>query len=291
MIVRLWKYLLATRPIESSLMIGFPLIGTLIALPAWQDIGWLVVKFFIATYPLVMFVYCLNSFGGLEHDRLNKRLNGNPAVTGEVTPTELKWLSQGGAFFSGLLYFLWFPHCLLPWLLILGNWTLYSHPRIYAKARPIFGTTLHFAGGVLQLLLGYAAVRPIDWPGVLIAVYFALVFAAGHLNHEVKDYVPDKAAGLSTNAVVYGAERMFSIAFGVFTFAFVYLLVLASAGILAWRLALPYLAIYPFHYLLHRRATSGEWSGYDRTYQMFYRTLFVLAGLILALTQYWTLPK
>ncbi len=291
MIAKLWKYFLATRPIESSLMIGFPLIGTMIALPAWQGVGWLVIKFFIATYPLVMYVYCLNSFGGIEHDRLNYRLNENPAVTGEVTPAELKWLAQGGAFVSGLLYFFWFPYCLLPWLLIIANWTLYSHPRIYAKAWPVFGTTLHFIGGVLQVLLGYAAVQPTGCGAILIAVYFSLVFSAGHLNHEVKDHDPDRAAGLLTNAVVFGPERMFSIAFGVFTFAFVYLLVLAVAAVLPWRLALPYLAIYPFHYVLHRRATTGGWRGYDRTYQMIYRALFLLAGLVLVLTQFWTLPR
>jgi len=289
MIKKLWQYLLATRPIESSLMIGFPLIGTFIALEQWAGIGWLVLKFFIATYPLVMFVYCFNSYGGLEHDRINRRLNTNPAVTGEVTPTELLRLTYGGAFFSGLLYFLWFPNCLLPWLLIIICWTFYSHPKVYAKARPIAGTTIHFIGGVLQFLLGYAAVQPLSGRAITIAVYFSLVFAAGHLNHEVKDYEPDKEAGLRTNAIVFGPERVFFFAFGVFTFAFAYLLALSFGGVLSWRYALPYLAIYPIHYMLHQRATSGEWTGYDRTYQVVYRSLFVIAGMALVALKYWTL--
>ncbi|MDP8221902.1 MAG: UbiA prenyltransferase family protein [Candidatus Lernaella stagnicola] len=283
---KLWQYLQATRPIESCLMIGFPLIGTFIALQAWSGIGLLIVKFFIATYPLVMYVYCLNSFGGLEHDRINARLNMNPAVTGEVSPRELVMLSLGGAFLSGLLYYFWFPNCLLPWLLIVANWTFYSHPRIYAKSRPIFGTLVHFVGGVLQFLLGYAAARPIDAEGVLIGAYFSLVFSAGHLNHEVKDYEPDQVAGLQTNAVVYGPRRMFSIAFAVFTLAFFYLLILAWHDVIPWRYAGPYLLIYVPHLALHVRATRGEWKGYDRTYQVVYRTLFVLAGLALAASKW-----
>jgi 4-hydroxybenzoate polyprenyltransferase len=289
MMRRLWQYLLSTRPIESSLMIGFPLIGLFIALDEWNNVFGLIVRFFVATYPLVMYVYCLNFYGGLEHDRINQRLSENPAVTGEVSPTELLALTYGGAFLSGLLYFLWFPGCMLPWLLILVNWTLYSHPRLYAKSRPFAGTTLHFTGGVLQILLGYAAVRPIGAPALMIGAYYALAFAAGHLNHEVKDYEPDLAAGLRTNAVVFGPQRMFRIAFGVFTVAFLYLLALVWHDVIEFRYAWPYLAIYFPHLLLHWRAVSGEWKGYDRTYQLVYRGLFALAGVVLAFSKWVTL--
>ncbi|NLH48375.1 MAG: UbiA family prenyltransferase [Myxococcales bacterium] len=286
MIRKLWQYLLATRPIESCLMIGFPLIGLFIALADWRGIGWLIGKFFIATYPLVMYVYCLNSYGGLAHDVVNQRLSGNPAVTGEVSARELLWLAYGGVFFSGLLYFLWFPHCLLPWLLIIGNWTLYSHPAVYGKSLPLVGTFLHLIGGVLQFLLGYAAVRPLDRTSLLIGAYFALVFAAGHINHEVKDYEPDCTAGLRTNAVVFGPRRMFSFAFFLFAFAFAYLSVLSLAGVIAFRFAWPYLAIFFPHLLLHWRAVRGEWTGYDRTYQIVYRTLFVIAGVFLVFAKW-----
>jgi len=289
MIKKIWQYWLATRPVEATLMIGFPLIGMFLGLSAWHQVGWLLLKFYIATYPLVMYVYCLNSYGGLEHDRINQRLSDNPAVTGEVTPFELLILTYGGAFFSGLLYFLWFPGCLFPWLLIIFNWTLYSHPSIYAKARPITGTSIHFLGGILQFLLGWGAVHSIDGHSILIAIYFSLIFSAGHLNHEVKDHDPDKAAGLTTNAVAFGPEKVFSFAFGVFTFAFFYLLILSLFKILAWRYALPYLAIYPFHLLLHRQATHGAWTGYNRMYQVVYRTLFVTAGAILVLAKWWSL--
>lgn len=286
MIKKLWQYLLATRPTEASMMVGFPLIGLLIGLRDWESAGLLVFKFFIATYPLVTYVYCLNSLGGLEHDRHNARLRDNPVVSGKISLTELKWLIYGGAFFSGLLYFLWFPSCVVLWLLIMGNWTLYSHPRIYAKARPYAGTILHFTGGILQFMLGYVVVRSWDLSGILIAVYFALTFAAGHLNHEVKDHDADKEADLRTNAIVFGPERVFSFAFNMFTFAFAYLLTLSVGGVLSWRYSLPYLVVYPFHYYLHRQATTGEWSGYDKKYQMQYRFLFVFAGVFLVLLKW-----
>jgi len=285
MMKKLWHYLLATRPIESVLMIGFPLIGMMIALTQWRGLGWLVLKFFVATYPLVMYVYCLNFYGGLEHDRGNKRLSGNPAVTGAVSPRELLLLAIGGALVAGVLYLWWFPNCLPVWALIIVAWTLYSHPIFYYKARPIAGSVIHFCGGVLQFVLGYAAVRPLSATALLIGVYFALVFTAGHMNHEVKDHDADRAAGLHTNAVIYGPRRMFNIAFILFTFAFGYLAAISTGGVISWALAWPYLAIYPPHLLLHLLSVTGRRTGYNSVYQVIYRSLFLLAGVALFLTQ------
>jgi len=283
---KLWQYFLATRPIEATLMIGFPLIGMLIALDDWTRVGALILKFTVATYGLVMYVYCLNSWGGREHDLANQRLNTNPAVTGEVTPNELLGLTIGGAIVSGLLYQLWFPHCRWFWLLIIVNWTFYSHPRLYYKSQPVRGTIIHFIGGVLQFLLGYAAVRPTGGTAWAVAVYFSLAFAGGHLNHEVMDYDADKEAGLKTSAVVFGPQRMFRIAFRVFTVAFYYLILLVVIGAIELKFVWPYLTTYLPHWWLYRRVNTGEWRGYDRKYQHIYRTLFVLAGLLLALIKW-----
>lgn len=283
---KLWLYLLATRPIESVLMIGFPLIGMMMALEDRLGLAWLAIKFFIATYPLVMYVYCLNFYGGLEHDRGNARLSDNPAVTGAVTPRELLLLTGGGAVLSGGLYYWWFPLCLPVWALIIVNWTLYSHPAFYYKARPIAGSIIHFCGGVLQFVLGFAAVKPLNATAMLIGVYFAMVFAAGHMNHEVKDHEADLAAGLRTNAVKYGPRYMFNIAFLLFTFAFAYLVLISALGIVPWALSGAYLAVYPPHLAMHLYAVTGRRTGYSRTYQVIYRALFLSAGVVLVIIQW-----
>jgi 4-hydroxybenzoate polyprenyltransferase len=214
------------------------------------------------------------------------RLDEHPVLTGDMTENQLRYLAYAGLVINLLLYYNFFPRCFILAPFIALNWTFYSHPKVLAKARPITGTTLHLIGGILQLLLGYVVVAGFDLKGLLISVYFALVFSAGHLNHEVKDHDADLEAGLRTNAIVFGPRKMLSFAFLVFSFAFVYLFLITLAGPMGWSESWPFLAIYPVHLILHRRmmdARSPE--AYDVAYQRNYRLLFLVAGLILTITK------
>ena len=291
MIRRFFIFLKAIRVVESALMTGFPLIGFIFALHsgAFESIFSLITTallFCFSTFFLVIYVYCFNSWGGIEADKLNERLDDHPVLTGEITEKQLRIMVYAGLVVNLVLYYIYFPRCFILAPFIAINWTLYSHPKVMAKARPLAGTTIHFIGGVLQFLLGYVVVMPYEPRGFLAAIYFALIFAAGHLNHEVKDYNADMEAGLKTNAVVFGAKRMLAFAFVVFSFAFFYLLVLSVTGVVGWHESWPFLAIYPIHLLLHRRMydSLGE-EVYDLAYQRNYRMLFVFAGLILFTTK------
>ena len=288
---RIVIFLKAIRALESLLMTGFPLIGFVIALQpgafsSFRDLLSTVLLFCFSTFFLVIYVYAFNSWGGIDADRLNVRLDDHPVLTGDITEKQLRIIAYVGIAANLLLYYAFFRRCffLAPFIAI--NWTIYSHPKIMAKARPIAGTSVHFSGGVLQLLLGYVAVASFDARGILAAIYFALVFAAGHLNHEVKDHDADLEAGLKTNAVFFGPKRVLSLAFFVFTVAFVYLFIITAAGYMGWHESWPFLAIYPVHLVLHRRMMSslGE-QVYEIGYQKTYRLLFFGAGAILVITK------
>jgi len=279
MIRRAVIFLKTIRAVESTLMCGFPLIGTLFALRvlSWS-VAWTVLRFIIATYGLVIYVYVLNSWGGIETDRRNKRLGEHPVLTGEVSPNQLMVVFYIGLAVSLLLYTLWLPQCLPIALAIAANWTLYSHPDILAKARPVYGNLVHFAGGALQFLLGWVILSPISWRGLLLAMYFAGVFAAGHLNHEVMDHDADKEMGLRTNAVVFGPLRMLNVAFAFFCFWALYLGVISFLGVVPFSWTLPFLIVFPIHAIAYWLMRPGPNGAYPLGYQKFYRTLYVGAG-------------
>ena len=65
-----------------------------------------------------------------------------------------------------------------------------------AKRIPLLSSLPHLLGGLLHFLLGYSLFEPIDGRGVLIALFFALTFTAGHLNQEVRDHEGDQVNGL-----------------------------------------------------------------------------------------------
>src|SRR5262249_24521886 len=110
------------------------------------------------------------------------------------------------------------PLCLALAIAVLG--AVYSLPRFNWKARPLLSSALHLLGGTLHFLLGYSVGSLIDGRGVVIAFFFALTFAAGHLTQEVRDYQGDARNDIPTNAVTFGQRRTFVASLVLFTLAY-----------------------------------------------------------------------
>jgi 4-hydroxybenzoate polyprenyltransferase len=128
--------------------------------------------------------------------------------------------------------------------------------------------------------LGYTLFGPLDQRGVLIAVFFALTFTAGHLNHEVSDFDVDRQNRLKTNAVAFGKRRTFVAGLAVFTLAYVWLLILARSEFVPRPLALLPILLYPLHIFWSVRALRD---GLDpdslSRFQIRYRLLYAIIGL------------
>jgi 4-hydroxybenzoate polyprenyltransferase len=109
---------------------------------------------------------------------------------------------------------------------------LYSCSPSFGKTTPIAASINHLLGGTLHFLLGYSLCHAFDARGVLISLFFGFVFAAGHLNQEVRDYEVDLLNEIRTSAVVFGCRRTFLASLFLFTVAYAILLTLAARGIL-----------------------------------------------------------
>ena len=109
---------------------------------------------------------------------------------------------------------------------------LYSCSPSFGKTTPIAASMNHLLGGTLHFLLGYSLCHAFDARGVLISLFFGFVFAAGHLNQEVRDYEVDLLNEIRTSAVVFGCRRTFLASLFFFTVAYAILFTLAARGIL-----------------------------------------------------------
>ena len=109
---------------------------------------------------------------------------------------------------------------------------LYSCSPRFGKTTPIVASINHLLGGALHFLLGYSLTRSLDASGLMISIFFGLVFAAGHLNQEVRDYEGDLLNGIRTSAVVFGCRRTFLASLCAFTAAYATLAGLAALGVL-----------------------------------------------------------
>src|ERR1043166_6191960 len=109
---------------------------------------------------------------------------------------------------------------------------LYSCSPSLGKSTPIAASINHLLGGALHFLLGYSLFHAFDARGVWISLFFGFVFAAGHLNQEIRDYDVDRLNEIHTSAVVFGCSRTFLASLFLFTVAYAILFTLAAKGIL-----------------------------------------------------------
>lgn len=109
---------------------------------------------------------------------------------------------------------------------------VYSLSPSLGKSTPVAASLNHLTGGALHFLLGYTVVSAVDARGVALSLFFGLVFAAGHLNQEVRDCEADRANGVGTSAVVFGCRRSFVASLCMFTTAYLLVLGLAALGAL-----------------------------------------------------------
>jgi 4-hydroxybenzoate polyprenyltransferase len=161
-----------------------------------------------------------------------------------------------------------------------GLGIFYSHPVLNGKCMPIVCSLVHFFGGMLHFLLGYTLFGPLDQRGSLIAVFFALTFTAGHLNHEVSDFNIDRQNHLNTNAVAFGKRRVFLAGLVVFTLAYVWMVILAGSELVPRPIALLPILLYPLQVFWSVRALrEGLNPDSLSRFQIRYRLLYAIIGL------------
>ena len=124
----------------------------------------------------------------------------------------------------------------------------------------------------------------LDARGLVISLFFGLVFAGGHLNQEVRDYEADLLNGIRTNAVAFGRRRAFLASLATLTAAYAILTISAACGILPKLLvasALVWMLHVAWSIQALRRGLGFETALWM---QRRYRLLFALIGLVVLVT-------
>lgn len=274
------RYLSCLRLPEILVLQGSPLLGAAFAIgqPTAADVGPLAILT-IANILLVAHIFLLNDWSGLIADLADPNKAADVFTARGVGRKEMGGLTALLLALSLLLFSLLGPSTLCLALAIASLSALYSLPRFNWKGRPLFNSAAHLVGGVLHFLLGYSLGNAIDWRGLAMATFFALIFAAGHLTQEIRDHQGDILNAIRTNAVAFGLRRTFAASLVLFTLSYVLLLVLALQGILPRPLA-ALVALYPIH-LCWSLKTLAEGLTYAsiRRLQARYRALYAIVGL------------
>ncbi|WP_257386958.1 UbiA family prenyltransferase [Tahibacter caeni] len=279
---RILRHFAATRALEVAALQASPVLGVVLGGYRIERDG-LVAPALLAlgSCALTAHIFVFNDWAGCEGDlrdplRAPQVFSRHGITRREVAGTAIVLLVLAIAAFS-----LAGPAALLFGGAIAALGFLYSASPVLGKSTPIAASVNHLVGGTLHFLLGYTLAHPLDANGIGIGLFFGLVFAAGHLNQEVRDYDGDRANGIRTNAVAFGRRQAFLASLLTFTAAYALLTGLAACGVLPR----PLLGS-PVAWLLHlawsmqalRRGLDFDTAVWM---QRRYRWLFALVGLVM----------
>lgn len=281
------RYLSCLRPQDILVLQGSPLLGAAFAIrhPGVKDLAPLA-TLLAANLFLVSHIFMLNDWSGLTTDAADPNKAARVFTARGVGRGEMGALTAILLFLSTLLFASLGPVTLGLSLAIAALSALYSLPRFNWKGRPLLNSVTHLAGGTLHFLLGYSLRSAIDRRGLVIAAFFALIFAGGHLTQELRDHQGDVANGIRTNAVMFGQSRTFAASLVFFTLAQILLLVLALQGALPRPLA-ALVALYAIQlYWSFRTLREGLTYASLCRLQTRYRALYAIIGMALVAAVY-----
>ena len=258
---------------EVFVLQGTPLMGVVFSIGTITTGKFETIPLFLAaSVLLVAHIFTLNDWADVAH--------GLKAPDPRVPPRLLLSFSLSLLIASFLVFALLGSRVVIVAVIIAALGFFYSHPRLNAKATPIASSLPHLIGGIFHFLLGYAVFMPIDQRGVFIAVFFALTFAAGHLNHEVRDFELDQKNNARTNAVAFGKRATFIAGLIVFSCAYLCLFLLGWFRFIPRPLSFLAILFYPLHLYWSVRALRSQLQPelVDR-FQTQYRSLYALIGI------------
>lgn len=236
----------------------------------------------LVAYSLLAHAFLANDWSGYQYDLNDPNKQNRPHLNGDISINEIKFLSL---FLVGLSLLFAFTLPYQSFLMTLGviilNY-LYSGRRVFLKSVPIASTFLHILGATFMFLIGYAYDGDFNWRGILVGLYFGLIYASGHLNHEITDVDSDKEAGINTSANTFGKKKMFITSFILFSFSFFYVFYLCLLGFLSsfliWGILASYLA-YVFFFIKTLKSDLNYKSMIS--FRRSYRFIFLFWGILL----------
>lgn len=271
--LRSWSHFShAIRLREILLMTGFSFVGALFTDSSGWSL-WPVACSSLAIVFYVMAVFFLNSFADHEADASSQRL-GHVA---HVPRRTYLFLSVAAALTVMALSWPCGGNLLAVMAVSLLLWCLYYLKPVRLKSRLLGGTFAHLTGGVLHFQMGYMGFGMTDTDGLWISVFFALILAAGHFNHEMMDHDSDRSSGYKTTTVRWGigAGRWLRTAFSAVSVIWVVLLYL-------WQMitVIPFIALVLASGVMTLSSILSDARGV-KTFQLVSRGLFLAAGTVI----------
>lgn len=277
---RIVRHFVSTRAPEVLALQASPILGSFLGGfgLAWLDLTRLAILL-LGSLALTAHIFVFNDWAGYSSDILDPQRGALVFTQQGISKRQVAGIAIALLILANVAFAIVGGMSMLLGAAITAFSLLYSCSPNFGKSKPIVGSINHLLGGAVHFLLGYTFAHPLDANGLVISLFFGLVFAGGHLNQEVRDYEGDLLNGIRTTAVVFGRQFAFLAGLGAFTTAYVIVAGLAIFGVL------PSLLLWsPLVWFLHLLWSFQAWQrglGFETAVwmQKRYRLLFALIGL------------
>jgi 4-hydroxybenzoate polyprenyltransferase len=279
---RIASFIGAVRAWEAAPFCGVALLGHLLdgtadgcSLPAS------IVFAVIGSFFLASFAFVFNDLQDAEADRLSGSKPERPLVSGLFSPLVARIISIMLAATGILLLALGtgLPSLVIG-LMTLPLSILYCIRIFPLKTVPVVSSLLHVVQATLIYVMGAWSTGPVDPASILIGLYFGILFAAGHLHHEVQDKEADRRTGVRTHAVRFGSGPTLWAGFFVWSLSCAYFSALMLLDIVPDSLGWIQIAMFACYLVAFFSIIPGGTNARRmRQLQKIYRTAYFLGGL------------
>lgn len=267
---------------EIFLMTGFSIIGLFFATDRLQlEVIPELLLFSLSIFSLFASIYSINSWYGYTSDIQNNRMS----YLQKVSPRQyIVFTTLSLPISLLLLIYLRGWELGLLGLICFTFWMIYSAPK-GLKSSPLLGTLLHFFMQILHFHIGFLLHKSFSSFSLLVSIYFSILFAAGHLNHELIDYRTDKESGTKTTAVRIGEAKVSLLSTIFFAAAMLYLIILGSQKIVSPIMVIPFVVAAILQFILKFCLQLSPIQ-----YRTMYRIFYLIAGIIYLFGKYFRMP-
>ncbi len=232
---------------------------------------------------LASFAFTFNDLQDLEPDRLSEEKSDRPLVSGALSARSVQVLTASVAVVGIVLLGAGTPRfALYAGLSTIPVSVAYSFRAFSSKTVPGLSSLTHLIFGIQVFVMGAWSTGEPDWISFAVGAYFGLVFAAGHLHHEVADLEADRRSGVRTCAVRFGGRPVLLAGFSLWCLSAAYFSALALLRLVpaAWGwIQLGMFACYLVGFLIVlRRGTNARRL---RRLQLVYRGAYLAGGLLM----------
>jgi 4-hydroxybenzoate polyprenyltransferase len=258
---------------------GFIFIGVLFAFPEMETVTFLKLSLL---YALCLFlglaIYSTNSYFGYKTDLSNDRL----AIIHSSSKINLGIYAFLFTIMTvALLYFFsWEIRFTAISMVII--WGIYAWPRIGLKSIPVVGLVVAFVAQLAHFHLGYLMFENLSSDSMLIAIYFALLFTAGHALHEVIDFEADRKVQLNTSAVYFGKDKLENLSIIIFALAAVFWVIIYLSGVINLFQCISYILAFLLQLASWKVVGENKFL-YRKSYLLYY----FIATMAIVIEHYW----